>query len=303
MRQIRTDLAMESFGHGGEGMPGVHVNHWEEMGVSLTEVVVETEEASRALGKAVGVYMTLECPAIRQRDLDARLAMANLLGEEIARMLPGEGEAPVLVIGLGNRRITPDSLGPQTIDRTLVTRHMFEQLPGFADERMRSVCALAPGVLGVTGIETMEMVEALVAKVRPRAILCVDSLAARAAGRIGTAIQLTDTGIQPGSGVGNHRRSLTRETLGVPVIAVGMPTVIYAATLTRDAMETLSPDTAEDDLDRVEQELLTGAQGEMVVTPREIDEIISDTAGVIATAVNRALQPDLSQEEIMAMMS
>ena len=303
MRQIRTDLAMESFGHGGEGMPGVHVNHWEEMGVSLTEVVVETEEASRALGKAAGVYMTLECPAIRQRDLDARLAMANLLGEEIARMLPGEGEAPVLVIGLGNRRITPDSLGPQTIDRTLVTRHMFEQLPGFADERMRSVCALAPGVLGVTGIETMEMVEALVAKVRPRAILCVDSLAARAAGRIGTAIQLTDTGIQPGSGVGNHRRSLTREALGVPVIAVGMPTVIYAATLTRDAMETLSPDTAEDDLDRVEQELLTGAQGEMVVTPREIDEIISDTAGVIATAVNRALQPDLSQEEIMAMMS
>ena len=303
MRQLRTDLAMESFGHGGEGMPGVHVNHWEEMGVSLTEVVVETEEASRALGKAVGVYMTLECPAIRQRDLDARLAMANLLGEEIARMLPGEGEAPVLVIGLGNRRITPDSLGPQTIDRTLVTRHMFEQLPGFADERMRSVCALAPGVLGVTGIETMEMIEALVAKVRPRAILCVDSLAARAAGRIGTAIQLTDTGIQPGSGVGNHRRSLTRETLGVPVIAVGMPTVIYAATLTRDAMETLSLDTAEDDLDRVEQELLTGAQGEMVVTPREIDEIISDTAGVIATAVNRALQPDLSQEEIMAMMS
>ena len=303
MRQSRTDLAMESFGHGGEGMPGVHVNHWEEMGVSLTEVVVETEEASRALGKAAGVYMTLECPAIRQRDLDARLAMANLLGEEMARMLPGEGEAPVLVIGLGNRRITPDSLGPQTIDRTLVTRHMFEQLPGFADERMRSVCALAPGVLGVTGIETMEMVEALVAKVRPRAILCVDSLTARAAGRIGTAIQLTDTGIQPGSGVGNHRRSLTRETLGVPVIAVGMPTVIYAATLTRDAMETLSPDTAEDDLDRVEQELLTGAQGEMVVTPREIDEIISDTAGVIATAVNRALQPDLSQEEIMAMMS
>ena len=304
MRQIRTDLAMESFqSSGGEGIPGVRVSHWETMGVNMTEVVVEQESAARALGKAVGTYMTLECQAVRQRDLDARLAMANLLGEEIARMFHREGDAPVLVVGLGNRRITPDSLGPQTIDRTLVTRHMFQELPEYADPRMRSVCALAPGVLGITGIETMEMVEALVAKVRPRAILCVDSLAARAAGRIGTAIQLTDTGIQPGSGVGNHRRSLTRETLGVPVIAVGMPTVIYAATLTRDAMETLSPDTAEDDLDRVEQELLTGAQGEMVVTPREIDEIISDTAGVIATAVNRALQPDLSQEEIMAMMS
>ena len=303
MRQIRTDLAMESFQGPEGGFPGVRVSHWEAMGVTLTEVVIETEAASRALGKAVGLYMTLECAAMRRRDLDARLAMANLLGEEIARMLGREGDAPVLVVGLGNRRITPDSLGPQTVDRTLVTRHMFEELPDFADERMRSVCAIAPGVLGVTGVETMEMVEAITAKVRPRAILCVDSLAARAAGRIGTAIQLTDTGIQPGSGVGNHRRSLTREALGVPVIAIGMPTVIYAATLARDAMEALSPDTGEEALDHVEAELLEGEHGEMVVTPREIDDLIADAAGVIASAVNRALQPDLSEEEIAAMMN
>lgn len=302
MRQTRTDLAMESLG-GGEGMPGVHVSHWEAMGVEMTEVIVETEAASRALGKAVGAYMTLECPAVRQRDLDARLAMANLLGEEVARMLPREGDAPVLVVGLGNRNITPDSLGPAAIDRTLVTRHMFEQLPGYTDERMRSVCAIAPGVLGVTGIETMEMVGAIIGRVRPRAVLCIDSLAARAARRIGTAIQLTDTGIQPGSGVGNHRRSLTREALGVPVIAIGMPTVIYAATLARDAMEALSPDTPEDGLDRVEQELLSGGDGDLVVTPREIDGLISDAAGIIASAVNRALQPDLSEEEIAAMMN
>ena len=170
----------------------MHVSQWEAMGVTLTEVIVETEAASRALGKAVGAYMTLECAAMRHRDLDARLAMANLLGEEIARMLPREGDAPVLVVGLGNRRVTPDSLGPQAVDRTLVTRHMFEELPGFADERMRSVCAIAPGVLGVTGVETMEMIEALTAKVRPQAILCIDSLAARAASRIGAAIQITD---------------------------------------------------------------------------------------------------------------
>ena len=302
MRQLRTDLAMESLRGPEGGFPGVHVSQWETMGVTLTEVIVETEEASRSLGKATGVYMTLECPAIRQRDLDARTAMANLLSEELARMLPKESNAPALVVGLGNRRITPDSLGPQVIDRTLVTRHMFEELPDFADERMRSVCAVAPGVLGVTGVETMEMVEALAAKVRPSAILCIDSLAARAAARIGAAIQLTDAGIQPGSGVGNHRRSLTRETLGVPVIAVGMPTVIYAATLTRDAMEALTPDISENDLDGVERELLAGECGEMVVTPREIDALIADAAGIIATAVNRALQPDLSQEEIMAMM-
>ena len=226
MRQIRTDLAMEAFQGPDNSFPGVHVNHWETMGIQLTEVAIETEAASQALGKAVGTYMTLECDALRQRDLDARLAMSNLLGEEIARMLHREGEAPVLVVGLGNRRITPDSLGPQAVDRTLVTRHMFEELPGFTDERMRNVCAIAPGVLGVTGIETMEMAEALVARVHPQAILCIDSLAARASSRIGAAVQLTDTGIRPGSGVGNHRRSLTREALGVPVIAIGMPTVL-----------------------------------------------------------------------------
>ena len=302
MRQIRTDLAMEAFQGPDNSFPGVHVNHWETMGIQLTEVAIETEAASQALGKAVGTYMTLECDALRQRDLDARLAMSNLLGEEIARMLHREGEAPVLVVGLGNRRITPDSLGPQAVDRTLVTRHMFEELPGFTDERMRNVCAIAPGVLGVTGIETMEMAEALVARVHPQAILCIDSLAARASSRIGAAVQLTDTGIRPGSGVGNHRRSLTREALGVPVIAIGMPTVIYAATLARDAMEALSPDAEDGDLDRIEQELLTGERGDMVVTPREIDGLIADAADVIASAINRALQPDLSQEEIMAMM-
>ena len=303
MRQIRTDLAMESFqSSGGEGMPGVRVSHWETMGVNMTEVVVEQESAARALGKAVGTYMTLECQAVRQRDLDARLAMANLLGEEIARMFHREGDAPVLVVGLGNRRITPDSLGPQTIDRTLVTRHMFQELPEYADPRMRSVCALAPGVLGITGIETMEMVEALCASLHPQAIICVDSLSARSASRIGAAVQLTDAGIQPGSGVGNHRKSLTRETLGVPVIAVGVPTVIYAATLARDAMESLSADVSGEALDSVEQEMLKGDAGEMIVTPREIDDLICDAAGIIASAINRALQPDLSEEEIMALM-
>ena len=151
MRQICTDLAMESFqSSGGEGMPGVRVSHWETMGVNMTEVVVEQESAARALGKAVGTYMTLECQAVRQRDLDARLAMANLLGEEIARMFHREGDAPVLVVGLGNRRITPDSLGPQTIDRTLVTRHMFQELPSMptracaASAPSRRVCWASP---------------------------------------------------------------------------------------------------------------------------------------------------------------
>lgn len=307
MRQIRTDLAMESFqASGQDDMPGVKVNHWETMGVTITEVIIDEESAGRQLGKALGSYLTLECPGIRQRDLDSRLATANLLGEEISRMFKREGDAPVLVVGLGNRHITPDSLGPLAIDRTLVTRHMFREIPEYTDKRMRSVCAIAPGVLGITGIETMEMIESLVRSVHPQAIICVDSLSSRASDRIGSTIQLSNVGIHPGSGVGNHRRALTKETLGVPVIAIGMPTVIYAATLARDAMELLSginsKDIQDEALDDIERQLLQADIGDMIVTPREIDDLINDAAGIIAAGINHALQPELSEEEIMALM-
>ncbi len=305
MRQIRTDLAMESFQAAGQdAIPGVEVNHWETMGVQMTEVIIHQEDAGRQLGKPQGVYLTLECEGVRQRDMDSRLAMANLLGEELARMVKWEGKGPVLVVGLGNRRITPDSLGPLAIDRTLVTRHMFREIPEYADKRMRSVCAIAPGVLGVTGIETVEMIRSLVSTLKPQAIVCIDSLSARSSSRIGSAVQLTDTGIHPGSVVGNHRRALNRESLGVPVIAVGVPTVIYAATLARDAMELLNEDEQdhEEALDNIERQLLRKDLGDMIVTPREIDSLVVDAAGIIAAAVNRALQPELSDEEIMAMM-
>ena len=229
-----------------------------------------------------------------------------LLGEEIDRVLPeGDGAGPVLVVGLGNRAITPDSLGPGVVDRTLVTRHL---LGGpLVGNPMQSVCAIAPGVLGVTGVETMELVEALVKAIEPRAILCVDSLAARDSRRIGATIQLTDTGIQPGAGVGNHRKPLTEQTVGCPVISVGMPTVVYAATLARDAFAWLDAQTGDEAdheaaLEDMERTLLSGELGEMIVTPREIDSIVEDAAGVIASAVNRALQPALSDAEIAAMM-
>lgn len=303
MKHPRTDLAMESFNEG-EHSPGVQVSHWDTADVRMTEVIISDEEAARQLGKPCGAYLTMECGLLRERDPEARIALSALLGEELGRMIRSESDAPVLVIGLGNRFITPDSLGPLAVDRTLVTRHMLQT--EYARSDMRSVCAIAPGVLGVTGVETMEMVQSLTEKLRPRAIVCIDSLAARASERIGSTIQLTDTGIQPGGGVGNHRRPLTRETLGTDVIAVGMPTVVYAATLARDALAALSarngdqPD--ESALDAMERELLSESLGEMIVTPREIDAIVQDAAGVIAAGVNRALQPLLSDAEIAAMM-
>ena len=307
MGNYRTDLAMEAFdGEDQASLPGLEVSQWEESGITLTEVAITDREASDRLGKPCGRYLTLQCALLRRRDADVRQAMAGLLSEELSRMLPEDaGERCVLVVGLGNRQITPDALGPSVIDRTLVTRHLRDQLFPMSD--MRPVCAMAPGVLGVTGIETMDVVESMVRLTQPAAVICVDSLAARDSARIGATVQLTDTGIQPGAGVGNHRRALTRESVGAPVIAIGVPTVIHAATLARDAMDWLNRREGRDAgdgeaLEAMERALLGADVGEMIVTPREIDALIQDAAGIIASAVNRALQPELTDAEIAAMM-
>ena len=302
MKYPRTDLAMEAFdSENGNSVPGVQVNHWDATDVRMTEVIIEDPQTAEQLGKPCGTYLTMECGLLREQDPEARIAMSTLLGEELGRMLKADDDSPVLVIGLGNRFITPDSLGPLTVDRTLVTRHMIGA--GFAPEHMRPVSAVAPGVLGVTGVETAEMVTALVERINPRAVVCIDSLAARASSRIGSTIQLADTGIQPGAGVGNRRSPLTKETLGVDVIAVGMPTVVYAATLARDAFAALSDRNVDDEaLSALERDLLGQEFGEMIVTPREIDAIVKNAAVVIASGLNRALHPRLNDAEIAQMM-
>ena len=299
MRQIRTDMALEASQAAGS-IPGVHVSQWDEESVSITEVRVETEEAAERLGKSVGTYLTLECEGVRRRDPAAREEVQNVLGEEIARLLPpDEHGAPVLVVGLGNRRVTPDSLGPKTVDGTLVTRHLLRELPDKVDERLNPVCAIAPGVMGATGLETMETVRALVKEIHPRCLIVIDSLAARASARVGVSIQLSDTGIQPGSGVGNHRRALNERELGVRVLALGMPTVVHAVTIARDALEILGEgETNPAALDEVTKSLFENEIGEMIVTPREVDDMIDDAAQMLAGGINRALQTALSPEEI-----
>lgn len=302
---VRTDLAMENVDDA-SGLPGVEVRRWEQAGIEVSEVEICTEEAAEQLGKPCGSYLTLECRLLREHDPDARLAMANLLGGELMRLM-GSGEAPVLVVGLGNRDVTPDALGPEAIDRTLVTRHMLAS--PHARSGLRSVCAVAPGVLGVTGVETMEMVEGLVRKLQPALVICIDSLAARDSERIGCAVQISNTGIQPGSGVGNHRRPLTRDTLGVDVIAIGVPTVIYAATLARDAFALLSGGNSieaqgehAEALEAMEQELRETGLGSMIVTPRDIDAIVHNCAAMLAEGINHALHSGLTSAEIAEMM-
>ena len=300
MPNLRTDLAMENIG-GDASLPGVQVHSWQQDGVELTEVIVQTPESERLLGKPMGRYLTLECPQLKEHDPQARIAVSCLLSEELARLLPQEQDAPVLVVGLGNRAVTPDALGPAVAEKILVTRHILGS--GYSPENLQSVCAIAPGVLGVTGIETMELVQSLVKRIAPRAVICIDALAARDSRRIGATVQLSTTGIQPGSGVGNHRRALTKETLGTDVIAIGVPTVIYAATLARDAFALISrKDSRDEGLEQMERELLDTGLGSLIVTPRDVDAIIKNCAVMIAGGVNRALQRSLSDAEIAQMM-
>jgi len=308
LQQVRTDLAMESYGaHGDRAPEGVQVNTWEQGDIQVTEVIVEDGMGEKLLGKAQGSYITITFPQGRSRDALLRAGASAVLGEELARLLPPceDPAEPVLVVGLGNRSVTPDSLGPLAVDMTLVTRHMFRELPERVHDRMRSVCAVSPGVLGVTGLETVELVRGLVDSVQPRAVVAVDALCARECSHLAATIQLSDTGIQPGSGVGNHRRALCRDTLGVPVIAVGVPMVVHAATIVRDAMEALSGDEAgchEQALDGIAQDVLQSDLGEMIVTPREVDQLVADASAMVAAGLNRALHPLLSDREIRAMM-
>ena len=243
------------------------------------------------------------CVKIAGRDVQAysRRALAAELAKTLRGMLP-EGMKTALVVGLGNRSVTPDSLGPRTAERVLVTRHIGDSLPWGAE--MNSVCAAAPGVLGVTGMETAEILRGMVAHVRPDAVIAVDALAARSSKRIASTIQIADTGITPGSGVGNHRKALDRETLGVPVVAVGVPLVVYASTIAADALCALGEGEVEEEriaacVERVVSEKL----GEMIVTPREVDALVERMAGVLADGINQALHPRLSRDEIAQMMA
>ena len=288
MRAKWTDLAVEAAG-----------GALRENGLSRTVVKVENEESAQKLGRPMGTYVTLAGEQAMTVSLETRRALAAELAQTLRGMLPPNMKT-ALVVGLGNRSVTPDSLGPRTAERVLVTRHMGGCLP--SDVSMSSVCAAAPGVLGVTGMETAEILRGMVAHVKPDAVIAVDALAARSSKRIASTIQITDTGITPGSGVGNHRKALDRRTLGVPVIAVGVPLVVYASTIASDALCALG-EVEEERIAACVERVVSEKLGEMIVTPRDVDALVERMAGVLADGINQALHPRLSSGEIAQLMA
>ena len=300
--QIRTDLAMESQALS-QSPKGVTSRVSRRGELEETYVKVETEEAAKALDKDRGTYITLYHPTLSHAGVSERKEIARSLAQVIRQLTPAYGD--ILVVGLGNRYMTADSLGSRVLEDLLITRHMKDVAGDELKSRLRGVCGVAPGVLGITGMETAEMIKGISERVRPAAIVAIDALAARETSRICTTIQVTDTGIRPGSGVGNHRAGLTRDSLGVPVIAVGVPMVVYAAVIARDALSLLlkDMDLQEEEhleaMDGMVDRITRQGLGDLVVTPREVDELVGRVARLISDGLNLALQPDLSLEEIL----
>ncbi|MGI6372821.1 MAG: GPR endopeptidase [Caldicoprobacterales bacterium] len=317
LTSIRTDLAMEArelYGQQSSDMEGIESENYESDGIGITRVRITSPTGETKIGKPMGTYITIEAEDIKYGDLEFAEKVSQKLSQEIKSLVNLDKDSNTLVVGLGNWNITPDSLGPKVVDRMMITRHVIELIPDQVDERVRPVCAIAPGVLGITGIETGEIVKGLVDRIKPDLVIVVDALASRKTQRIGTTIQIADTGISPGSGIGNKRMGINEQSLGIKTIAIGVPTVVYAHTIGRDSLELLigefskhtAPGTAfykiirempESQLDAMVNEVLSQGLGDLVVTPKEVDMLIDNISQIISDGLNMALHENISLEE------
>ncbi|MCC2825549.1 GPR endopeptidase [Laedolimicola ammoniilytica] len=279
--QVRTDLALEARERFEEDVEirGVEVEeaYDEQRDIRVTVVRIRTENGAKAMGKPIGTYITLEAPRMSEPDEDYHREVSEKLAGYLKKLLDVKNEKSVLVVGLGNREVTPDALGPEAVNHLRVTRHVVREYgkAAFAREKVQLVSTIVPGVMAQTGMETLEIVRGIVAETKPDQVVVIDALAARSSKRLNRTIQISDAGIQPGSGVGNHRNSLTRETIGIPVLAIGVPTVVDAATIVYDATGDRSS-------------VPPGLNG-MFVTPKNVDEMIRRLSFTISEALNLAL--------------
>lgn len=282
---------------GSEDIDGIEINKYDDGGVTVTEIKVTNENGSRVLDKPLGSYVTVEVtPFSKASDLFSH--QLTVLSEQIKKLIPDSGL--VLIAGLGNKTITPDALGPRAAELIFATRHIGAELrKSIGMENIRNAAVIIPGVLGKTGVETGEIIESVARKVKPCAVIAIDALASRRLERLGTTVQMATSGVVPGSGVGNARSRIDEQTLGIPVLSVGVPTVVDAATLASDLIE-----QAGYAADGAEFEKLLKPIGERImVTPKEIDLMIERAAQLVAMSINCALQPELDPKDILAIVS
>ncbi len=314
MYQVRTDLALEArekFENDNVEIKGVEVKKEEVDGsMEITKVIIRTENGAKAMGKPRGNYITLEAPDMADSDENYHREISKQLAKILKELMPIEAEElSVLVVGLGNREVTPDALGPRVADNMMITRHIIKKFGKYAFglTRNHQISSIVPGVMAQTGMETLEIIKGVLKETKPDYIIAVDALAARSTKRLNRTIQITDTGISPGSGVGNHRHALNKESIGIPVIAIGIPTVVDAVTIVSDTMSNLV--SAMEETRRLEdighsisqleeaekheliRELLAPNLNAMFVTPKDIDESIKRLSFTISEGINMAFFP------------
>ena len=307
---IRTDLALEDkerFESDNVEVQGVSLkeDYDEEREIKVTTVKIETENGAKVMRKPVGTYITMEAPNMAVHDEDYHDEISKELAKFLARFIKKDKEDfSILVVGLGNRKVTPDALGPYVVDNLNITRHIVKEYGKYAmgEDNVRLVSAIVPGVMAQTGMETVEIIKGIVRETKPDMMIAVDALAARSSKRLNRTIQITDTGINPGSGVGNHRNAITKDTVGIPVLAIGVPTVVDAATIVNDTMENLimaleSSETlrgvgvvmqgynAAEKYELV-KELISPHLNGLFVTPKDIDETVKRISYTISEALN-----------------
>lgn len=291
---VRTDLALEQrerFVSDQIEIPGVAVEEtYDDMcEVRVTTVRIETENGAAVMGKPVGNYITLEAPKMAEADESYHREISGKLMEVLEGCLPEKEDGQsILIIGLGNRNVTPDALGPLVVEHLDITRHLVKEYGKYAlgGEADRIVSAVVPGVMGQTGMETVEIVRGIVEETEPDFVIAIDALAARSVRRLNRTIQIANTGIAPGSGVGNHRNAITKETVGVPVIAIGVPTVVDAATIVGDSIEEYVAKCRDEGMRENKEHLIPPYLYGMFVTPKDIDETMERTSYTISEALN-----------------
>ena len=291
----RTDLAMESHelikqAEHADTIPGISAGEETECGFTVTTVEVNDTIGAKAISKPIGTYITVTIDPLLQRQENAFPTACEVISKQLHKILPN-GLRSCLVAGIGNPHITPDAIGPLTVKHIMVTRHMVDSMPTVFGHFL-PVSAVSPGVLGMTGVETGELLKGIVSRVRPDCVIVVDALAARSMNRLCTTIQLSDTGIVPGSGIGNARCAIDHELLGIPVIAIGVPTVLDAVTLAHDLLP--QSDAAK----HIPQQA-----ARMMVTPREIDQLVADVSKLIGYSINFALHDDLDMADMELFLS
>ena len=311
MYNFRTDLADErtelykKANNIENEIEGVEANEEEiNNNIKLTRVKILDEKGEQALGKRKGTYITIDMKNMKYMGNDEIQSASEVLGKELKNMIKEHVglEDEILVVGLGNIYVTPDALGPKVINEIDITRHLLKYVPQYLEKNTRPVSAISPGVLGTTGIETAEILKGIVENVKPKLMIVIDSLASRSMERISSTIQLADTGIVPGAGVDNARKELTKDTLGIPVIAIGIPTVVETAVVVNDCLDVfieklqqearsndyLNKLKEEDNYEEIKEALIP-KEFNFIVTPKEIDGLIENMKDVVARGINMSL--------------